>query len=86
MASTVNVRQKSSTFRCEWISSTYNTKSEDFSLEPNRDEVDDDGLREKNCCVGVKHVPRLGSAFKNINEKTNQAPFTFSLDATSSTL
>lgn len=63
MASTVNVRQKSSTFRCEWITTTYNTKSENFSLEINQDEVDDDGLpflREKNCCVGVKHVPRLG--------------------------
>lgn len=46
--SDMSLSQKLTTFQCEWVASTYNTKSNMFGLES-----------EKNCCVGVKYSPRL---------------------------
>ena len=46
--SVISMKQKSTTFKCEWTTSSYNTKSELFSLE-----------NDNMCCVGVKHNSRL---------------------------
>lgn len=44
----MTLHQKLTTFQCEWTTSMYNTKSDMFALE-----------NEKNCCVGVKYNARL---------------------------